>query len=70
MAREDARSKKEEMIRNNRKINHWLNWDQLLSKESGGVIPASAAALEGAKNHALWAMDRKMCRHVGSYETG
>lgn len=58
------------MIRSNRRISHWLNWDQLLSRECGGFWPASPAAIQGAKNSAHYAMQRgsQWCRCLGSPE--
>ena len=54
-----------ERVKNSRVVGHWVNWDQLVSKESGNAAAPSPAAMEGARNSALYAIhknSRKWCR--------
>lgn len=55
---QETRSKKLERVKARKKIAHWLNWDQLVGKESGGAAYPSLAAVEGARNIAIWCIKK------------
>lgn len=65
---QEERARNISNIKTDRVVGHWKNWDQLVSAESGGATPATASneALEGAKQSALYAMNKggRWCRRL------
>lgn len=43
-------------------LGSWKNWDQLVAIESGGAVNPSDAAIRGAENCALYALNKKSAK--------